>query len=88
MEILTHATPVNGWFPAVYMSCMSQNFHLFHVSNLSVRNFRIFLLMYTGSVAWTRGVITREAAVLAGVEGCGPSEGSHAPAVYCQLDPE
>ena len=29
---------------------MSQNFRLFHVSNLSVRNFRIFLLMYTGSV--------------------------------------
>ena len=48
-EILTHATHVNGWFPAVYMSCMSPNFRLFHVSNLSVRNFRIFLLMYTGS---------------------------------------
>ena len=31
------------------MSCMSQNFRLFHVSNLSVRNFRMFLLMYTGS---------------------------------------
>ena len=31
------------------MSCMSKNFCLFHVSNLSVRNFRIFLLMYTGS---------------------------------------
>ena len=29
---------------------MSQNFRLFHVSNLSVRNFRIFLLMYTGSI--------------------------------------
>ena len=29
MEILTHATHVNGWEPAVYMSCMSQNFHLF-----------------------------------------------------------
>ena len=49
-EILTHATHVNGWEPAVYMSCMSQNFRLFHVSNLSVRNFRIFLLMYTGSL--------------------------------------
>ena len=35
---------------AVYMSCMSQNFRLFHASNLSVRNFRIFLLMHTGSV--------------------------------------
>ena len=49
-EILTHATHVNGWEPAVYMSCMSQNFRLFHLSNLSVRNFRIFLLMYTGSM--------------------------------------
>ena len=29
---------------------MSQNFRLFHVSNLSVRNFRIFLLMYPGPV--------------------------------------
>ena len=28
----------------------SQNFRLFHVPNLSVRNFRIFLLMHTGSV--------------------------------------
>ena len=35
-------------FPAVYMSCMSQNFRLFPVSNLSVLNFRIFLLMYPG----------------------------------------
>ena len=47
---MTHATHVNGWFPAVYMSCVSQNFRLFHVSNLAVRNFRIFLLMYPGSV--------------------------------------
>ena len=30
------------------MSCMSQNFRLLHLSNLSVRNFRIFLLMYPG----------------------------------------
>ena len=48
-EILTRVTHVNGWFPAVYMSYTSQNFRLFHVSNLSVRNFRIFLLMYPGS---------------------------------------
>ena len=33
---------------------MSQNFRLFQVSNLSVRNFRIFLLMYTGSTINTR----------------------------------
>ena len=43
-EILTHATHKNG------LSCMSQNFRLFNVSNLSVRNFQIFLLMYTGSL--------------------------------------
>ena len=49
-EILTPTTHVNGWEPAVHMSCRSQNFRLFHVSNLSVRNFRIFLLMYTGSM--------------------------------------
>ena len=48
---MTYATHVNGWEPAVYMSCMSQNFRLFHVSNLFVRNYRIFLLMYTGSVS-------------------------------------
>ena len=35
----------------------SQNFRLFLVSNLSVQNFRIFLLMYPGSVyAPARGV--------------------------------
>ena len=38
-------------FPAVYMSCMRQNFRLFHVSNLSVRNFRIVLLIYTVCVS-------------------------------------
>ena len=32
---------------------MSKNFRLFHVSNLSVRNFQIFLLMYTGSLIVT-----------------------------------
>ena len=39
-------TDVNGWFPAVYMSCMSQNFCMFHVSNLHVLKFRFFLPMY------------------------------------------
>ena len=33
------------------MSCMSQNFRLFLVSNLSVLNFLFFLLMYPGSAA-------------------------------------
>ena len=49
MEILTHATHVNDWEPAVYMSCTSQNFRLLHTSKSSVRNFRFFLLMYPGS---------------------------------------
>ena len=39
---MTHATHVNGWEPAVYMSSVSQNFRLFLVSNLFVQNFRIF----------------------------------------------
>ena len=45
-----YVTYVNGWFPAVYMSYTSQNFRFFHASNLSDRNFRIFLLVYPGSV--------------------------------------
>ena len=45
---MTHVTHVNGWSPAVYMSYMSQNFRLFLVSDLSVLNFQIFLLMYPG----------------------------------------
>ena len=55
-EILTRATHVNGWGPAVYMSCMSQNFRLFHVSNLSVRNFRIFCSCIRGRcrIRWHR----------------------------------
>ena len=32
------------------MSYVSQNLRLFHVQNLSVLNFRIFLLMYPGSL--------------------------------------
>ena len=35
----------------VYMSFTSQNFRLHHVSNLSVRNIRIFLLMSPGSLS-------------------------------------
>ena len=55
-EILTHASHVNtaGSQP-VYMNCMCQNFRLFHVSNLSVRNFPNFsahvygvIVRYTG----------------------------------------
>ena len=41
--------PVLDGSPAVYMSYMSQNFCLLPVSNLSVLNFRIFLLMYPES---------------------------------------
>ena len=46
-KVLTHVSHL-----AVYMTCMSQNFRLFHVSNLSVVNFRIFALMYPG---WVMG---------------------------------
>ena len=49
-EILTRVTHVNGWFPAVYMSDTSQNVRLRIVWNLSVLNFRFFLLVYPGSV--------------------------------------
>ena len=52
-KILTHVTHVNGWFPAVYMSYISQNCRLYHVSNLFVLNFRIFRLMYPGSLTAT-----------------------------------
>ena len=33
------------------MSCLSQNFRLLNVSNLSVRNFRIILFIYTRSMS-------------------------------------
>ena len=45
---MTHVTHINGWFPAVYMSNMSQNFRLFLVSNLSVLNFPFFGLCIRG----------------------------------------
>ena len=37
---------------AVYTSCMGQNFRLFLASNLSVLNFRFFLLVYPGSLTF------------------------------------
>ena len=37
------------------MSCIRQSFCLFHVSNLSVRNFRISPLMYSGPMTATGG---------------------------------
>ena len=48
-QVLTPVAHVNGWFLSVYTSYKSQNFRLFVESNLSVLNFRIFLLMYLGS---------------------------------------
>ena len=51
---------LNSWELAVYMSYTSQNFRLFHVSNLSVLNFRIVCLCIRGrrsiremSVTWS-----------------------------------
>ena len=52
--------PVLDGSPAVYMSYMSQNFCLFPVSKLSVLNFRIFLLMYPGSVRDTPAAATNK----------------------------
>ena len=60
-EFLTHGTHVNGWEPAVYLSFMSQNFRLPLVSNLSVLNLRIFLLMYPGSLCPSGGTAPRSA---------------------------
>ena len=47
-KVLTRVDHVNDWKPAVYMGYTSQNFRLFHVSNLSILNFRIVLLMCPG----------------------------------------
>ena len=41
---------VNGWFPAVYMSCMSQNFRLFSRIEFIRAKLSNFLLTYTGSM--------------------------------------
>ena len=38
-EILTHATHVNGWFLAVYMSCMSHNFRFIEFIRSKLSNF-------------------------------------------------
>ena len=59
--MLTHLAHVNGWEPAVYMTYMTQNFCVLHVSNLSARNFRFFLLMYPGSVTVSVAQIHRPA---------------------------
>ena len=70
-KIWTHITQVNGWFPSVYVSYMSQNFLLFYVSNLSVRNFRIFLLMYPGSLSDVGARCGGRCYVTCPVRGCG-----------------
>ena len=57
-RVLAREAHVNGWKPAVYMRYMSQNFRLFRVSNLSVPNFRIFLLKYPGALCRTRRFAT------------------------------
>ena len=45
---------------------MSQNFRLFLVSHASVRNFRIFLLMYLGSPTQTSATRYRAAGTVSG----------------------
>ena len=59
-EVLTYITRVNGCEPAVYISYISQDFRMFHVSNLFVLNFRIVPLMYPG---WTVEDLTLSGAV-------------------------
>ena len=50
------ATYVNSWEPAVYMSCMSQNFRFFSRIEFIRSKISIFLLIYTGSLsAWRAG---------------------------------
>ena len=46
-EALTHVTHVNA---AIHASLMSQNFRLFHASNLSVLNFSIFSAHVSGVI--------------------------------------
>ena len=46
-EVLTRVTHVNGWELAAHIRCTTQNFRLFHVSNVSVQNLRSFLLTYS-----------------------------------------
>ena len=41
-KVFTRVSHVNGWSPAIYMTYTSENFRLFHVSNLSVLSFRFF----------------------------------------------
>ena len=41
-EVLTHATHVNGWFPAVYMSCMSQKFRFISYRIYPFKSFGFF----------------------------------------------
>ena len=65
------------------MSCMSQNFRLFHVSNLSVPNIRIVLLMYPGSQCLARR--TPRAQPRMEPEPSSPSR-SQTPLFYCSLD--
>ena len=76
-EILTYATHVNGWFPAVYKSCMSQNFRLFHVLNLSVRNFRFLCSCIRGLclVFTTAGALHAARSGCRAVGGRGPTIG-------------
>ena len=86
-EILTHATHVNAWFPAVYMSRMSQNFRLFHVSNLSVRNFRFFSAHVYGTISANRLIpVARRCRPEGGALVPGRGEGPAADAGGCGGD--
>ena len=54
-KVLPHVAHVNGWESAVYIQVKRVKTFVCHASNLSVVNFRIFLLVYPGSVSSSAG---------------------------------
>ena len=68
------------------MSCMGQNFGLFLVSDLSAQYFRIFLLMYPGSLSLPGGVPSNPPRCLISTT-CGQFERVPSPSDHPQWPP-
>ena len=76
-DVLSRVVHVNnGWDPAIYIIHISQNFCLFHAPNLSVLNFRVFQLMYPGSVSRSSGAMSGRAGGAGGGRAGGGGERS------------
>ena len=77
-EILTHATHVNVWFPAVYMSCMSKNSVCFTYRIYPFQTFQFVCSCIRGHCAcrW-RGRRWRRCGPAAG--RCGPQRSAPSP---------